>query len=149
VASATHTDLYLEPGVWDELRDSPAALELIRSTVLATPGVERVYDRDQLAEGGADLDAIGRRVALSFHPERSGDLVMVWKPYWLSSSAGSTHGTPRGYDRRVPVLLFGPGVVPGARLEPATPLDIVPTLALLAGVTPGESDGRVLIEALR
>lgn len=149
VAAATHTDIYLKPGVWEELRAAPAVLQAALHAIESVPGVERVYTRDQLRERGAGLDATGRRVAASFHPDRSGDLVMVWKPYWISSTAGTTHGTSRGYDRRVPLVLFGPGVAPGHYLAPASPTDLAPTLALLAGVTLPETDGRILGEALR
>jgi len=150
VAAVSHTDLYFLPGVWEnELRGHPEARAAALSAILANPGVERVYTRDELAGGGADLDATGQRVAASFHPERSGDLLLVWKPYWISSSSGATHGTSRGYDRSVPVLLMGADVVPGSYLTPASPVDVAPTLALLAGVTLSETDGRVLGEAIR
>jgi predicted AlkP superfamily pyrophosphatase or phosphodiesterase len=149
VAGATHTDLYFEPGGWEALRDSPAARAAALTAILAVPGVERVYTREQLISGPDELDATGRRVARSFHPERSGDLLLVWKPYWISSSAATTHGTSRGYDRNVPLLLLGSEVVPGRYLAPASPVDLAPTLATLAGVTLGETDGRLLAEALR
>ena len=46
-------------------------------------------------------------------------------------------------DTRVPILLMGKDVVPGEYLAPVTPADIAPTLALLAGVTLPQTEGRV------
>jgi arylsulfatase A-like enzyme len=119
---------------------------------LSTPGVARVLRSDELAGGRAAHDPVARAVALSYDPERSGDMVVVPRPYWIYEHAGSgpgaTHGTGYGYDTRVPLVLMGPGVRPGHYLEPASPADIAPTLAFLTGVTLARADGRVLSEAL-
>ena len=46
------------------------------------------------------------------------------------------------------VLLFGAGIKSGHYAEPASPADIVPTLAAMTGVQMPKTDGRVLREAL-
>jgi hypothetical protein len=79
---------------------------------------------------------------------RSGDLTVVYQPYWVDSETGTSHGTPYGYDVRVPLFLFGKGIEPGEYLDRASPTDIAPTLAFLCGVTLSRSDGRVLREAV-
>ena len=49
----------------------------------------------------------------------------------------------------MPLIVAGPGVRPGARIEYAEQVDIVPTLCYLAGVEPPpNADGRILAEAL-
>jgi arylsulfatase A-like enzyme len=60
----------------------------------------------------------------------------------------TTHGSSYGFDTRVPLLLMGKGIAPGEYLEPASPADVAPTLAFLAGVTLPGAQGRVLTEAL-
>jgi arylsulfatase A-like enzyme len=45
----------------------------------------------------------------------------------------------------VPVIFLGPGVPAGRRDGAATPADIAPTLAALAGFSFTTPDGRVLI----
>jgi predicted AlkP superfamily pyrophosphatase or phosphodiesterase len=57
----------------------------------------------------------------------------------------TTHGSPYHYDRHVPLIFLGPGIVPGSSEEAARTVDMAPTLAELAGVPyPDELDGRPL-----
>lgn len=50
----------------------------------------------------------------------------------------------------MPLVLAGPGIRPGQRLDYAEQIDIVPTLCYLMGVKPpSNADGRILAEALR
>ena len=71
-----------------------------------------------------------------------------WTRPLLTSTSATTHGTHNPYDQRVPVIVFGTGIKPGAYAAPATPADTVPTFAAAAGVDLGTVDGRVLSEAL-
>ncbi len=97
-------------------------------------------------------DAIGSRVLRGFDPERSGDLIVVQQPF---SSIGESfdpanHGSPYSYDTHVPVIIMGQGFKPGHYAEPATPLDIAPTVTTVLGIaTPNRSQGRILREALK
>jgi hypothetical protein len=88
---------------------------------------------------------------------RSGDLLIVPRPYWIwdysapgkpGRNGGTSHGTPNYYDQRVPMILMGAGIRRGKYYEPATPADIAPTLATLCGITLAAQDGRPLVEAL-
>jgi arylsulfatase A-like enzyme len=49
----------------------------------------------------------------------------------------------------VPVVLRGAGIRRGRYRDAASPADIAPTLAALAGLRLPSADGRVLREALR
>jgi hypothetical protein len=95
-----------------------------------------------------DVDPLVRAAALSYVPGRSGDLVVIPRPYWQNSKAGTTHGTAYAYDQRVPVVLSGARIRPGEYLVPSSPADIVATFAFLTDVTLPRADGRVLVEAL-
>jgi phosphoglycerol transferase MdoB-like AlkP superfamily enzyme len=76
-------------------------------------------------------------------------MMIIPKPYFLAQAAGTTHGSPWGYDQRVPVLFAGAGIAPGRYLVPATPADIAPTLAHLVGITLARADGKVLTQAIK
>ncbi len=141
----------LAPGVMARLRTQPAAMSAIERAVTAIPGVDRVLRRDALSEQSSD--AIVRAAALSAMEGRSGDLIIITKPYWYLTSRNTTtatgHGTGYDYDQRVPVILFGAGIKAGQYDNAATPADIAPTLARLANVALPKAEGRVLAEALR
>jgi hypothetical protein len=94
-------------------------------------------------------DRVLRAAALSYHPERSGDFIIVPKEQWLLSTSVTTHGTHHPYDQRVPVIVFGASVKAGEYRSAATPADLAPTLAAVAGVRIAETDGRVLNDALQ
>ena len=51
---------------------------------------------------------------------------------------GTSHGSPREYDRFVPVLFWGPGVRPVAPPGEVPILGVAPTLAALLGIAPPE-----------
>ena len=142
--------LYLNRDLIAEKGLDPAAAErVLASGVEAVPPTWRAYTRTQLLEGRVPPDPWSRRVLVSFHRERSGDVEVLLEPYWMSSSSGTTHGTPFSYDTHIPLMLMGPGIR-GGRYDGAVVLnDLAPTLSTLLGVeTPSGSSGRPLDEAL-
>ena len=57
-------------------------------------------------------------------------------------SRGTTHRTPYLYDRAVPFILMGPGIVAGTDEQRVSPVDLAPTLASFAQVPyPNDLDG--------
>jgi predicted AlkP superfamily pyrophosphatase or phosphodiesterase len=148
VTTLVHNYLYLEPGVYEKLQANPAAMRAVLTDLARVPGVLRAYSRDDLESDRFVGDRFGHQAALSYFPERSGDLMVTLKPYWIESASTTTHGSGYQYDTHVPVLLWGKGIAAGERLELAAPTDVAPTLAFLAGITLPRASGRVLTEAL-
>lgn len=148
VAALTHFDVYLESGVMERVKATSSLAATLRAELGTIPGILTAYTRDEIQRAGASGDPMLRRLAYGHDPDRSGDLTLVPKPYWsIGGSSGASHGTGYAYDTRVPLFLMGKGIAPG-RYAQASPADIAPTLALLAGVTLPRVDGRVLEEAL-
>lgn len=148
VATLVYTDLYFRDGVFEKLVANPAAMRAVVDAIETTPGVLRALRSDDIAAVRLGGDALALTALSSHAPGRSGDILIVPQPYFLNSTAATTHGTGYRYDARVPVILAGPGIRPGEYLAPATPADIAPTLAHLVGITLPRPDGRVLREAL-
>ena len=148
VARVFYTDVYFRRGVYDRLKAEPAALAAAVEALLGAPGVMRVYRSDLLTGGAYQGDALAAAARLSHYPGRSGDLIIVPKPNWITSNDAATHGTAHPYDARVPVLFLGAGIKGGRYDSDATPADIAPTLARVAGVTLAHATGRVLDNAL-
>lgn len=144
--------VYLNRELARARRVDPVRLEMEASALaLGHPGVARIYTRRHL-EGvpPREQDPWFIRFARGFHPDRSGDLHVLLKPFWLFSlETGTSHGSPYGYDTHVPLILSGPGIRPGVYYQPAEIVDLAPTLAVLLGMEfPVWRDGRVLAEAL-
>lgn len=148
VANAYYTDIYFAPGVYERLRADQTRLDRIKALVAAWPGVDAVFEAEELQHTRPTADRRLRAAALSYFRGRSGDLVIVPRPYWITVAEGTTHGSAAAYDQRVPLMLMGPGIARGTYHSETTPADIAPTLAFLAGITLADADGRVLREAL-
>lgn len=149
VSALVNGNLYFAPRVYSTLQNQPMVLESTLDLIRTTPGVAQVYRSDELASLGSTGDSIAHASTLSYFEERSGDLIIVLKPYWIPDGSTATHGSPYEYDTRVPVVLFGTGINSGTYSTPATPADIAPTLSALVGFSMPETDGRILEEALK
>ena len=119
-------------------------MSAVIESVRATPGVWRVYRKEELSA----TDPLTRPSALSHYEGRSGDLKMLVRAYWITSSSTTTHGTGHRYDTHVPLILYGFGIKKGEYLDQVAPIDLAPTLAFLTEVTLPDAMGHVLTEAL-
>ena len=156
VAEVGGSDVYFTPGTYEKLKADATALRAVIRAIESVSGVARVYTAEELQDRPATDSPIRRAEAASFFQARSGDLLIVPKPYWSwdfsrrggPRTYGSMHGSPYYYDQRVPVLFMGFGIRPGEYYNAVTPADIAPTLAALCGITLAPRDGHVLGEAL-
>lgn len=151
-------DIYISRAV--SAHDRPSALSLLRAKLLAHRQVAAVFSKEELRRMADPIPpmeewSLAERVRASFDPERSGDLILLLKP-WVTpipdptKGSVATHGSPWIYDRRVPILFYRPGAVPFEQPLGIETVDILPTLASLVdlNVPADEIDGRCLdIEA--
>jgi hypothetical protein len=129
---------YLNKG-WLKAHNVPQekAEEQLAAWLKERPGVATAYTRTQLLKGGLQ-GPIDGRVQRSFYPERSGDVLLLQKPYWLVTDRlqGTLHGTPYPYDTHVPLVVYGPGVIAGPRKDAVTPQAAAVILAHALGIKP-------------
>jgi hypothetical protein len=125
-------------------------IEEARAGFAAIPGVAYIVTSTDLAANRLLPGLAGKQAQQGYFEGRSGDLLLMPKPFWMTSGDGTEHITGYTYDRMVPLILAGAGVrAGGARPERAAIVDLAPTLAFLARVLPPAlSEGRVLSEAL-
>ena len=147
-------DLYLRDAALKAAGlDRGAVRTRVQAWLRARPEVADAFTADELAAtdpaaAGSPRDS-SLRVLLrrSFHPERSGDVLVAFKP-WTMLGVPPTewptgHGSPYAYDRRVPLVFWGPWKA-GERREPVRTVDLAPTLARELGLKPGPVDGQAL-----
>lgn len=123
---------------------------------LQLPGIAGAWTAEALAgrkvdpRTSPDLLSIDDRMALSFYPQRSGDVLLMADP--LKTPAPPLpglfmmgHSGPSDFNRRVPILFWRPGMRPQERALPIEVVDLAPTLAALMGVAPTDAvDGKCL-----
>jgi hypothetical protein len=122
----------------------------VKAVVAAHPGAAHVFSRaDYLARRLPPMQ-FERQILKTYVPGRSGDVVMIPKPFWFEAGDTAGHMTGYAYDRTVPLILAGARVRPGRYSQRAEIVDVAPTLTYLSGVLPPAlTDGRVLSEAIR
>jgi hypothetical protein len=93
-----------------------------------------------------------RRFQNSFHPVRSGDVMLSYQPEYVESfeqDRGVSYGSLYNYDALVPLGFYGPQFRAGEHQQIVEAVDLAPTLARAIGVAPpSSSTGRPLAEAL-
>jgi predicted AlkP superfamily pyrophosphatase or phosphodiesterase len=146
----------LKPGLYfdrqrvAELGLDPVRVEqVIADAIAQSPGFDHAFTRTQIMNGQLPRTRLGEQVAASYYDGRSGDVVLVWSPFWFLASDpdvdSATHGSPHGYDTHVPIMVAGPGISRGHISLPVAPRDIAPTVAAYLGIAPPSgSVGKVL-----
>jgi predicted AlkP superfamily pyrophosphatase or phosphodiesterase len=147
-------DIYIDRklSVAQQARASAEAVSIFR----AHPQVAAVFtaqelERTAIPSGSPERWTLIERVRASFHPGRSGDLIVVPRERVTSIDVPepgyvATHGTPWDYDRRVPILFWKAGMAAAERAQAVGTVDILPTLAAMIGIpiAPKSIDGKCL-----
>ena len=93
------------------------------------------------------------RVRNGYMPDRSGQIQIVPRfPIYFSSGAGGwSHSGPWGYLQDVPLVFYGPGIIPdsGEVERPVTLADVAPTIGALLGAEFNTADGTALEEVVQ
>jgi predicted AlkP superfamily pyrophosphatase or phosphodiesterase len=154
VGRSVSGDMYIAPGVPAEKR--AAVLEAAVAAYRAHAQVAAVFTAGEIGaapapSAPADEWSLLDRAKASFDPARSGDFLVLLKPFVTPipdalSGYVATHGSPWGYDRRVPMLFWWKGIAGFEQPNAVETVDIMPTLASLIGleVPSTEIDGRCL-----
>jgi hypothetical protein len=150
-------DVYLGASIPAERR--AAVLDAAVRKYRSHPQVAAVFTRNELIAaappaGPVDEWTLLEKAKASFDPQRSGDLIVLLKPYVTAylppvdpeSDYIASHGSPWGYDRRVPIVFWWQGMSGFEQPMAVETVDIAPTLATLIGlaIPPNEIDGRAL-----
>ncbi|MFN0062638.1 MAG: alkaline phosphatase family protein [Myxococcaceae bacterium] len=131
-------NLYLNTRLLAEKGADAAAVRKTAAAFLRSqPGVAAIGTREEIY-GGQDPSGFGRALRLGFNAERSGDIILIPKPYVVlgEDEAATAHGAPYGYDQLVPLVFYGAGIRAGMHYAEAHPTDVAPTVSAALGMTP-------------
>lgn len=142
-------ELIAERGLDREAVETRVAEELAK-----LPGIAYAVSSSALRTGRIATTAISDAVLANYHPQRSGDIYVVFDPHWFVAdfdglSVASAHGSPWSYDTYVPIIFAGPGIQPGHVARRVETVDVAPTIAALLRIKPPTGAlGIPLIEVL-
>jgi predicted AlkP superfamily pyrophosphatase or phosphodiesterase len=148
-------NIYLKIDVRDKLKNDPTTIQAVLSAARGVEGIADAFWGEQIKDL-ASKNHLARAASFSYYPGRSGDIVVITKPYWIFDrrgklgkfGTGTTHGTPYPYDQHVPVVLMGAGIKAGKFDTDSSPADVIPTLAAIAHVKLPPTEGKPLTSAL-
>ena len=146
--------VYLNRELIEELALDPAEAERVAAAALGrVPGIARALRRSELERMPRAHDPILARAQRAFHPQRSGDILLIQEPFWYlhrdPEKYSAMHGSPHNYDAHVPILFAGPGIQPRRIHRQVAPADIAITLCTILNLpVPPSSVGHPLVEIL-
>jgi predicted AlkP superfamily pyrophosphatase or phosphodiesterase len=139
--------IYFDPGAAKQLGDRKELIARVINIVRSMPDLAVAESFDALAalpdkrfQDPRD-ESLAYRLKYSAAPERAGDILLALQP--LVERGGppdndpAQHGSAYDYDRRVPIIFWGPWQGE-KRMDPASTTDIAATLANELGIKPEE-----------
>lgn len=153
IASFSNPYLYLDREVITRLGLDRAEVEARLSEELEKlPGIKLAISTRSLEDGALPHGDLIEQVTANFHPERSGDIYIVFDPHWYVAdfdglTVASAHGSPWNYDTHVPIVIAGPGIQPQHVVRRVNTVDVAPTIATYLGTRiPSGATGTPLSE---
>ncbi len=150
-----HPYLNLSEAIRSDPEIDRVALETaIADELVSFEGVAYAVPSSRLREGSLPDNALMRAVLNNYHPDRSGDIYLVFQPEWFINdmdglSVTVTHGSPWRYDTFVPVLFAGFGLEPRKVSRRINTVDVAVTLSSVAETRPPSgAAGEILSEVL-
>jgi predicted AlkP superfamily pyrophosphatase or phosphodiesterase len=150
VVAAEDPHVFLDRKLIESKKLDPAEVQRVAGEAAAAiPGFGGYFTRTQLLRGEVPDTELGRSILRTYFGPRGGDLVLWTLPFHFwgkygEKDQGSTHGTFYTYDTDVPVILAGPGILPG-KYGVREMVDLAPTLAHALGISaPAGSEGALV-----
>ena len=133
------------------IEDSQLNIEEVRRKasdfIINSDGVSYAIPANDLAHNTFN-DGMKFLMQNSFHPKRSGDIMISLKPGWLNDiSYSSDHNSGYNYDTHVPLLWYGWKIKKQIITSPTFSKDIAPTICgMLKYPLPAGSTGNPIYE---
>ncbi len=137
------------------IEDSKISLEDIRRNVarfmVQMSGVNFVYPYSDLGINNFGNENLNR-IINSYNPQKSGDIIITFKPGWVESSTDNItdHNSSYEYNSHVPLIWYGWSVDRTSVNRTINLTDIAPTLSSLINIPyPNACTGKPLFELFR
>lgn len=140
-----------------KIRELGLKIEDVESSVAAMvktmPGFSAALTRTELLRGNLPGQTLIDKVKRSFHPTRSGNVIVVQEKFWFLDREPyfltATHGSPHDYDTHVPIFLSGPGIPAQTFHRRVSPESLAATVSDYLDVArPAGASDNILYEVL-
>ena len=124
------------------VEDKNFATKILKKELIKIPGIDSVATKYDLFNGGQDH--ISKRLKNMIHIDKSPDIYLILKKYWIyTSKTGTTHGSPYDYDAHIP-LIFATGNTKSSTSDQyIRSIDIAPSVAKILNINyPKDVNGR-------
>jgi len=136
IEAEENQNIYLNQYRMDSLQlNKQVICNFIADQVRKWPEVKLAITQTSLISGMENLDEWGQMIQKGFDIERSGDVIFMLQPGYLTKSidepkahTGTSHGSAFNYDTHVPLLWYGVNIPAGNSYRPIQIIDIAPTL---------------------
>jgi len=139
IKSFSNPYLYLDRAVIAERNLDVEEVEAVVAEELEKlPGIAQAIPSSALRRGAILGGNVAEKVLANFHPDRSGDIYIVFEPHWFIAdfdglTVASAHGSPWTYDSHVALVFAGPGIEPKRVVRRVETVDVAPTIATYLG----------------
>lgn len=124
--------------------------DTFKAGMMQNEGIAQIIDLKNI--GNAMFpDYFINKVKNGVNPKRSGDIMVIQEPGWISTyTTGTSHGSLYEYDTHVPLIFYGWGLKPKEVIAPVEITDIAPTIAALLHImAPTGNMGKPIEEVVR
>ena len=119
------------------------ATDLLKSYLIKIPGIKAVLSKEEIING--DNSKLSSRLKNMIHETKSPDVFLIPKKYWISSSSGTTHGSPYDYDAHIPFFVSRSSNRKKVNTVDVKSVDIAPSLARMLNIDfPENLDGKII-----
>jgi predicted AlkP superfamily pyrophosphatase or phosphodiesterase len=158
IEAEENENIYLNQTRLDSLKlDKHEVAEYIAAQIRQWPEVKLAITQSSLLSGTGTLDEWGQMIQKGFDIARSGEVIFMLQPGYLSKSidepkahTGTSHGSAFNYDTHVPLLWYGANIPSQNVYRPIQIVDIAPTLIHLMNLQrTGAMTGTPILEILQ
>lgn len=139
IEDVSNLQVFLDRGLIEKYKiDEKLILQTCKRNIDSLYGIHDVLLAADLAKCNS-VERICELLKNGYNPKRSGDLLLIGEPGWISDYSlrgGTTHGSSFIYDTHVPMMWMGWKIPKGISYERTETPDIAPTLALILGCNP-------------
>ena len=156
ISGYVHPYIYMNREIIDKDKlDEEGVTAFVAKELEKIYAVEKAYTKTEILDPKTVQTRVLNTVRRNHHPNRSGDIYMVFKPHWFINDfdglvVASTHGSPWEYDQHVPIIFAGHGLQPAKINRRVETVDVAPTLSNYLGIkVPSGSSESPLIELIK